>query len=67
MAGQGQLRPLVGSTPFLGQVDQLIYVDEIRVEAVCDDELVQMIVAAMRQAHPYEEPAFDVWRLADIV
>lgn len=66
VAGQGQFRPLTGSTPFLGEVDQMMHVDEVRVETVCDDELVQAIVVALRQAHPYEEPAFDVWHLASI-
>lgn len=66
VTGQGQFRPLVGSDPALGEVNQLMYVDEARVETVCDDKLVKTIVTALRQAHPYEEPAFDVWRLADI-
>lgn len=66
IAGQGQFRPLIGSVPFLGEVDQMMYVDEVRVETVCHDEFVQSIVTALRQAHPYEEPAFDVWHLANI-
>lgn len=67
VVGQGQFRPLIGSDPFLGEVDQVMYVDEVRVETVCNDELVQAIVTALRQAHPYEEPAFDVWHLSNII
>lgn len=67
VVGQGQFRPLAGSNPTLGEVDRLMYVDEARVETVCDDEVVKAIITALRQAHPYEEPAFDVWRLADII
>lgn len=66
VAGQGQFRPLTGSDPFLGEIDQVIYVDEVRVETVCDDKLIQIVVTALRQSHPYEEPAFDVWRLTNI-
>lgn len=61
--GQGQFRPLTGSNPFIGAQDQLETVDEYRVEMVCEDALIAAAVAALRESHPYEEPAFDVTRL----
>lgn len=64
--GIGQFRPLAGSRPFIGQVHQLEQVTEYRVEMVCDDALIKAAVAALRAAHPYEEPAIDVWRLAEL-
>ena len=64
--GQGQFRPLPGAAPYLGQHDQLATVSEYRVEMVCADEQIPAVIAALRAAHPYEEPAFDVWRLADL-
>lgn len=64
--GQGQFRPMKGSEPFLGETGKLERVAEYRVEMVCADELVEAGVAALKRAHPYEEPAFDLWRLADI-
>lgn len=63
--GVGQFRPLVGSQPFIGSEQQLACVAEYRVEMVCADELIGRAVAALRAAHPYEEPAYDVWRLAE--
>ena len=63
--GQGQFRPLEGSDPFLGRHGGIEQVAEYRVELVCADLLVTAVVAALRAAHPYEEPAFDLWRLAD--
>lgn len=63
--GQGQFRPLPNSSPFIGQQDELAQLNEYRVEMVCADELIVTAVTALRQAHPYEEPAFDVWRLVD--
>lgn len=66
MSGQGQFRPLPGATPYLGQHDQLEIVQEYRVEMVCADEYIRAAIAALRAAHPYEEPAIDVWRLADL-
>lgn len=65
VAGIGQFRPLAGSNPFIGQIQQLEQVPEYRVEMVCDDAFIQAAVAALRAAHPYEEPAIDVWQLAE--
>ncbi|KXJ57795.1 YqfO family protein [Neptuniibacter pectenicola] len=61
--GQGQFRALEGSDPFLGQQNKLEIVAEWKVELVCSDELIQPAVRALKQAHPYEEPAYDVWKL----
>ena len=63
--GSGQFRPLDGSQPFIGQQGEVEQVAEYRVETVCVDEVVDAVLAAMRSAHPYEEPAFDLWRLDD--
>lgn len=64
--GQGQFRPGPGADPFIGSAGELEAVAEYRVELVCADELILAAVAALKQTHPYEEPAYDVWRLADI-
>lgn len=66
VAGQGQFRPLAGANPFLGQRGELERVAEYRVELVCADDRITAAVAALKAAHPYEEPAYDVWRLEDI-
>ena len=68
--GQGQFRPLAGAQPFIGEVslEQSAPAEEVmeyRVELVCEDDLIQQAITALRQAHPYEEPAFDVWQLAN--
>lgn len=64
--GQGQFRPLPGSQPFIGSDGDLSIVDEYRVELVCQDNVIHAAVAALKSAHPYEEPAFDAWKLADL-
>ncbi|WP_296248642.1 YqfO family protein [Pseudomonas sp. UBA4194] len=61
--GQGQFRPLDGSQPFLGQTGQVERVEEWKVELVVSDELIEEVVQALKQAHPYETPAYEVWRL----
>lgn len=65
--GQGQFRPLTGSQPFVGQTEVLEHVAEWKVEVVVADELIHDAVKALRKSHPYETPAFDVWRLSDLV
>jgi hypothetical protein len=64
--GQGQFRPLAGSQPFIGQVGLLEQVQEWKVELVVADELIRSAVDALLHAHPYETPAYEAWRLADL-
>ncbi len=63
--GVGQFRPLSGSHPHIGRHNDLEQVEEWKVELVCEDQLISTAVAALKQAHPYEEVAYDVWQLAD--
>lgn len=65
--GEGQFRPLTGSQPHLGAQDEETRLPEWKVEMVVADELIHAAVKALKQAHPYEVPAFDVWRLTDLV
>lgn len=60
LEGQGQFRPLPGANPTIGGVGQLEHVAENRVEITFPRVLRPVIVAALRFAHPYEEPAFHV-------
>ncbi|HET8707679.1 MAG TPA: YqfO family protein [Pseudomonadales bacterium] len=61
--GVGQFRALTGANPFIGQQGQIEQVEEWKVELVVADHLIQAVINAMRASHPYEEPAFDVWKL----
>lgn len=63
--GEGQFRPLAGSQPYVGQQGEVERVKELKVEMVCADECVAAAIAALRAAHPYEEPAFDIMALVD--
>jgi len=69
--GSGQFRPLANSQPFIGEAGngepgEVESVAEYKLELVVEDALIKSVVLAMKQAHPYEEPAYDVWQLADI-
>lgn len=61
--GQGQFCPQAGSTPFTGTAGTLEVVPEYRVEMICADAVREQVVAALRSAHPYEVPAFDLVRV----
>lgn len=61
--GVGEFRPLKNSRPFMGQTDKLERVEELKIEMLCADNLIQKAVAALKQAHPYERPAYEVFRL----
>jgi len=61
--GTGQFRPLAGSNSYIGELDKLERLPEYRVELVCEDTLIKTAIKALRLAHPYEEPAVDIWRL----
>ncbi|MEI8243055.1 MAG: NGG1p interacting factor NIF3 [bacterium] len=58
--GQGQFRPLDGSRPFLGQANQVARVPEYRVEMIVTEDAVPAVLAALKAAHPYEAPAYDL-------
>ncbi|KGD65979.1 hypothetical protein Y5S_00451 [Alcanivorax nanhaiticus] len=61
--GEGQFRPLDGSQPFLGQQGEVEVVSEYRVETIVTEASLQAAISALRLAHPYEEPAIDLFRL----
>jgi len=63
--GSGQFRPLDGSQPFIGEAGRVERVEEWKVELVVGDELIRAVVAALKLSHPYETPAYEVWRLED--
>ncbi|MBH0084857.1 NGG1p interacting factor NIF3 [Psychrobacter sp. SCQQ22] len=63
--GSGQFMPLSGSTPHIGTHDSLEMVDEWRVEMVVDEAVIETVIAALKEAHPYETPAYDVIKVLD--
>jgi len=64
VSGTGQFLAHDGASPAIGSVGMVERVSEDRVEAVAPASARAQVLAAMRAAHPYEEPAFDVFALA---
>jgi dinuclear metal center YbgI/SA1388 family protein len=65
-SGTGQFLPHDGASPAIGSVGAVERVPEDRVEVIAPARLRGHVLAAMRSAHPYEEPAFDIIALAPI-
>jgi structural hemagglutinin/hemolysin toxin protein RtxA len=61
--GEGQFMPLTGSDAYIGEIGHVEKVAEYKVEMVCDDQYIQEVIAALKTAHPYEEPAYHVWSM----
>ena len=61
--GTGTFRGGAGSTPSVGEAGREERVAELRLETVFPVERQDEVLAALRRAHPYEEPAFDIYEL----
>lgn len=61
--GTGTFLPLEDAKPTIGAKGKLEKVPEIRFETVVPAEKLDEVIAAMKKAHPYETPAFDVFKL----
>ena len=64
LAGTGTFHGSAASNPTVGQKGRREEASEWRLEVVCPERRVAEVVAAMRKAHSYEEPAFDLYPLA---
>ena len=65
-AGTGQFRPLKGSNPYSGQLDEIQKEPEYQVECVCEDGCIKAVLNALLATHPYEEPAYNTWKVASL-
>lgn len=61
--GLGTFKPLKGTNPFIGSVDQLERVEEVKLESIIEESKLPSALSAIRQSHPYEEPAYDLFPL----
>jgi dinuclear metal center YbgI/SA1388 family protein len=66
VSGIGQFLPLDGASPAIGSVGTVERVAEERFEVVAPARARAAVLAAMRAAHPYEEPAFDIFAMAPL-
>ena|SRR5271170_882286 len=64
--GQGQFSPMEGANPAIGEVGKEEIVEEYKVEILCsDEENTRDAVRELKKAHPYEEVAYEVYKVED--
>lgn len=61
----GTYIPNEKAEPYKGMQNTLEFVEEIKLEFVCDVKKANNIIKIIRQIHPYEEPAIDIIPLLD--
>lgn len=53
------------ANPYIGEQNKLEFVEEEKLEVICDVDKVKNVISELRRAHPYEEPAIDIVPLLD--
>jgi dinuclear metal center YbgI/SA1388 family protein len=61
--GQGSFRALPGTHPYTGEINKFHLENETRIETVFPAYLQNQIIRALLSAHPYEEVAYDIYRI----
>jgi ribonuclease HI len=65
--GEGTYTPGAGAQPTIGRIARAERVPEVRWETIVPERLVTPVVQAYVRAHPYEEPAFDVYPVDNVL
>ena len=53
-------KPTDEANPYIGEKNNLEFVEEEKLEVVCDVNIVKNVISKLREVHPYEEPAIDI-------
>lgn len=62
-SGIGTYRPLKGAKPFKGEEGKIERAGEARLEVTVEEKDLKAVIEAMKKVHPYEEVAYDVYKL----
>ncbi|MDG2394847.1 NGG1p interacting factor NIF3 [Candidatus Thioglobus sp.] len=64
--GMGQFKPINNANPTIGALDELEAIEEYKVEMMCVEDNLQIVIEAMKFAHPYEQVAYSVYKMDNI-
>lgn len=64
--GIGRFKPEKGANPHIGEIGKFEQVMEDRIEVNCSKEKLNDIIEAIKEVHPYDEVALDVYPLVDL-
>ena len=62
----GTFKPNESADPYIGENNKLQFVEEEKLEVVCDLENVKKVITKLREVHPYEEVPIDIIPLLDL-
>lgn len=63
--GVGRYKPEQGANPHIGEVGKFEEVVEERIETICSREKLNEVINAIKEVHPYDEVALDVYPIED--
>jgi len=61
----GTFKPSDKANPYIGEKNKIEYVNEEKIEVICDIDLVKKVLSRIREVHPYEEPGIEIIPLID--
>ena len=64
--GIGRFKPEQGANPHIGEVGKFEEVTEEKIETICPKEKLREVIKAIKEVHPYDEVALDVYPLENI-
>ena len=56
----GTFKPSENTNPYIGEKNKIDIVEEEKLEFICDINIVSKVIKALRNTHPYEEPAINI-------
>lgn len=56
----GTFIPSDSANPYIGEKNKLEFVEEEKLEVICDIDIAKKVLKKLREVHPYEEPAIDI-------
>lgn len=56
----GTFKPSNEANPYIGEKNKIEFVEEDKLEVICDINIVKRVLKTIREVHPYEEPAIDI-------
>ncbi|WP_352422622.1 Nif3-like dinuclear metal center hexameric protein [Proteiniphilum sp.] len=65
LSGEGTFRAKEGANPHIGEIDRLHFEPEVRIETVIPVMKKEEVLRALLAVHPYEEPVFDFYPIAN--
>ena len=61
----GTFKPNDKANPYIGEKNKIEYVEEEKLEFVCDVNAVKRVISKLKEVHPYEEIGFEIIPLLD--